>query len=95
MRSTSSGESSRSSKLAYSQISHASGVSETLTCVLCLSNCRNYESHQIRLEKINRQNDVKQKKGIIESDYIKMKKQLSKYKNRAGEFSNQRKSSPP
>ena len=51
--------------------------------------CRNYESHQERLDRINRQNEVKQKKGIIESDYIKMKKQLSKYKNRAGEFKQQ------
>ena len=50
---------------------------------------RAYESHQIRLEKINRQNEVKQKKGIVESDYIKMKKQLKTYKNRAGDFNKQ------
>lgn len=47
---------------------------------------RTYEKHQMRLNEISRQNEVKQKKGIVESDYLKMKKQLSKYKGRAGDF---------
>ena len=43
----------------------------------------------MRVSSINHENDVKHKKGIVDSDYIKMKKQLSKYKVRAGEFKTQ------
>jgi len=38
------------------------------------------------LRKISKQNDIKHKKGVLETDYIKMKRQLNKYKERAGEF---------
>jgi len=38
------------------------------------------------LRKISKQNDTKHKKGVLETDYIKMKRQLNKYKERAGEF---------
>ena len=42
--------------------------------------------HQLRLDQINHQNDVKHVKKIVDSGYLKMKKQLGKYKVRAGEF---------
>ena len=45
-----------------------------------------------RLDKINRVNEPKMKKGVIKTDYMKLKKQLNKYKNRAGEFNKQGKS---
>ena len=50
---------------------------------------RTYEKHQEVLCKINKRNEIRHKKGVVESDYLKMKRQLNKYKERAGEFKQQ------
>jgi hypothetical protein len=71
MRSTFFAELNRSSKYKPLVVWHSS---------------RTYEKHQEVLRKISKQNDTKHKKGVLETDYIKMKRQLNKYKERAGEF---------